>query len=298
MTAAWPDWNTGLRLEETPGPTRTRNILLTVDENEKSRVAIPVGRRLAELYGAVVHVSYVGERRIEPKEMPSALGFTPEESRTFVFEPAQQSRDRLARPTRELTDVLLVLSTALGLKEQSNRFGSITESVFATRPQRAVLVNPERGEKPWNLRRILLAHDGTPVSNPATQFAADLAQRAKAEVIAVHVAARGQDRPDAPGSIAAPLYIDQPQHEWPGWAEEFMNRIAASGALDAGAKFKLKVIAGQAGSELAGAARGQNIDLVIMAWHGHWTDHEYCATRVVVRNAGCPVMLVCSNAGD
>jgi nucleotide-binding universal stress UspA family protein len=114
----------------------------------------------------------------------------------------------------------------------------------------------------------------------------------------VHVAARGQDRPDAPGSIAAPLYIDQPQHEWPGWAEEFMNRIAASGALDAGAKFKLKVIAGQAGSELAGAARGQNIDLVTMAWHGHWADHEYCATRVVVRNAGCPVMLVRSNAGD
>src|SRR6185312_13186023 len=197
MTAAWPDWNTGLHLEETPGPTRTNNILLTLDENEKSRVAIPVGRRLAELYGAVIHVSYVGERRLEPKEMASALGFTSEESRTVVFEPTQPNRDPLTRPTRELTDVLLVLSTAVGLKEQSNRFGSITESVFATRPQRAVLVNPERGEKPWNLRRILLAHDGTPVSNPAIQFAADLAQRAKAEVIAVHVAARGQDRPDA-----------------------------------------------------------------------------------------------------
>jgi nucleotide-binding universal stress UspA family protein len=58
--------------------------------------------------------------------------------------------------------------------------------------------------------------------------------------------------------------------------------------------FKLRVTGGQAGSELADAAREHNVDLVIMAWHGHWAEHEDCATRVVVRNAGCPVMLLYS----
>jgi hypothetical protein len=33
-----------------------------------------------------------------------------------------------------------------------------------------------------------------------------------------------------------------------------------------------------------------------MAWHGHWAEHEDCATRVVIRNAGCPVMLVYSGS--
>ena len=112
-------------------------------------------------------------------------------------------------------------------------------------------------------------------------------------MIAIHVAARGEERPKARGSLAAPLYVDQPQHEWPAWAEEFMKRVVAGGALRPGVHFKLKVIGGQAGSELADVAREQGVDLVVMAWHGHW-DHADCATRVVFRNAGCPVMLVYS----
>jgi nucleotide-binding universal stress UspA family protein len=115
-------------------------------------------------------------------------------------------------------------------------------------------------------------------------------------VIALHVAARGEERPEARGSIAAPLYVDQPQHEWPAWAEEFMSRVVATGAVASGAHFKLRVTGGQAGSELAEVAHQGQVDLVIMAWHGHWAEHEDCATRVVVRNAGCPVMLVYSGS--
>jgi nucleotide-binding universal stress UspA family protein len=73
-----------------------------------------------------------------------------------------------------------------------------------------------------------------------------------------------------------------------------MNRVVASGALGSGTHFKLKVTGGQAGSELAEFARQYDVDLVMMAWHGHWTEHEDCATRVVIRNAGCPVMLLSS----
>lgn len=186
-----------------------------------------------------------------------------------------------------------MLCTALGTHRENNRFGSIAESIFALKPQRAVLLTPDRVRKPWDLRRILLAHDGTPISHPAIGPAADLAQYSGAEVIVIHVAARGEERPEARGSLAAPLYVDQPQHEWPAWAEEFMKRVVAGGALRPGVHFKLKVTGGQAGSELADVAREQGVDLVVMAWHGHW-DHEDCATRVVVRKAECPVMLVYS----
>jgi nucleotide-binding universal stress UspA family protein len=60
--------------------------------------------------------------------------------------------------------------------------------------------------------------------------------------------------------------------------------------------FKLVVAGGNAGSAIAQVARERDADLVVMAWHGHW-DHQSCATRVVVRSSGCPVLLVYSADG-
>jgi nucleotide-binding universal stress UspA family protein len=72
-----------------------------------------------------------------------------------------------------------------------------------------------------------------------------------------------------------------------------MNRLLAAGTPPANVHFKLAVTGGQAGSEVAQVARERQIDLVVMAWHGHW-ERESSATRVVVRGSGCPVMLIYS----
>lgn len=294
MSAALPDWNSAIQPEQGEAEFLIKSIVLPLDRNEQSRTALPVARTLAELYRCALYVAYVGENQLDLTHAANELGLTAEQARDVVVQ--QLSATALGTVTwlHEYPGGLLVMSTAVGQPASDKRFGVLTESCLAGNPDRAVLVNVDRGEKPWGLRRILLAHDGTPISNPAVVAATHLAQSARAEVIALHVAARGEERPEARGSIAAPLYVDQPHHEWPAWAEEFMNRVVASGALRSGVHFKLKVTGGQAGSELAEVARQCNVDLVIMAWHGHWTEHEDCATRVVVRNAGCPVMLVSS----
>ena len=298
MTAALPDWNTAIRSEETHTTTSIKSVVLPLDGSEQSHIALPVAQKLAQVYGARLYAAYVGQSQIELANAASQLGLSDEEGKGVVLEPSRycDPAEHVLRLMQELPHALLVMSTATGAQTQANRFGAVTESVFAGKPARAVLVHAEGGEKAWNLRQILLAHDGTPISIPAVGSAVDLAERAAAEVIALHVAARGEDRPDARGSIAAPLYVDQPQHEWPAWAEEFMNRVVASGAFASGVHFKLRVAGGQAGSELAHVARQRNIDLVVLAWHGHWAEHGDCATRVVVRNAGCPVMLVYSGS--
>ena len=72
-----------------------------------------------------------------------------------------------------------------------------------------------------------------------------------------------------------------------------MNRLLAAGMPPPNVHFKLAVTGGQPGSEVAQVAREREIDLVVMAWHGHW-ERESSATRVVVRGCGCPVMLVYS----
>jgi nucleotide-binding universal stress UspA family protein len=295
MTAALPDWKSAIQAGQIDAETAFKSIVLPLDGSEQSRVALPVAQKLADLFGATMHVANVEKTSAALKEQPAELGLSSKETRGSVFEASSTDpAATITRLTQELPEALLVMSTAMGPQQRPLRFGSLTEKVFTAKPQRAVLVNPVRGNQPWELHRILLAHDGTPISTPAVGPAADLARRAAAEVVALHVAARGEDRPEARGSIAAPFYVDQPQHEWPAWAEEFMNRVVAGGAVGSGVHFKLRVTGGQAGSELADAAREHNVDLVIMAWHGHWAEHEDCATRVVVRNAGCPVMLLYS----
>jgi nucleotide-binding universal stress UspA family protein len=296
MTAALPDWKSPTQSEQSRAAISAKSIVLPLDGSKQARVAFPVAQKLAQLYGATLHATYVGKGQFEPNNAAGQMGLSQQEATGIVFESSRSgvSVAEVARLMQELPHAMLVISTALGLRAQANRFGSLTESIFAGQPPWAVVVNPESNERTWNLRHILLAHDGTPVSKPAVGPTADLAQRAGAEVVALHVAARGEERPEARGSIAAPLYVDQPQHEWPAWAEEFMNRVVASGAVGSGVHFKLRVAGGQAGSELAHVARERKIDLVVMAWHGHWAEHEDCATRVVVRNAGCPVMLVYS----
>jgi nucleotide-binding universal stress UspA family protein len=294
MTAAMPDWNGAIGHTPNRKDERIKNVVLPLDDTEQARTALPIARKLSELYEAVLHLAYVGESPMNRAEQSGRFGLSEEQARGAVLETSSgDPAEFVVRLTHDLREPLLVMCTALGSQRQQNRFGSMAESIFSSKPQRAILLTPERGIKPWNLRRILLAHDGTPISNPAIGPAADLAQYSGAEVIALHVAARGEERPEARGSIAAPLYVDQPQHEWPAWAEEFMNRVVAGGVLRPGVHFRLKVTGGQAGSEVADVARKQDVDLVVMAWHGHW-DHEDCATRIVIRNSGCPVMLVYS----
>jgi nucleotide-binding universal stress UspA family protein len=294
MTAALPDWKNAVEAGAKRQETAIKSILLPIDDSAESRTALPVARKLSELYNAVLHIAYLGVNSPARGDEAKAFGLSSEQAHGAVLQQGSgNAAEFVIQLTHDLREPLLVLCTALGTQGGQTRFGSLTESIFASKPERAVLLSPKPDLKSWNLRKILLAHDGTPVSNAATEPAADLAQHSGAEVIALHVAARGEERPDAPGSIAAPLYVDQPQHEWPAWAQEFMHRVVAGGALRSGVHFKLKMTSGQAGSEVAEVAREQNVDLVVMAWHGHW-DHEDCATRVVIRNAGCPVMLIYS----
>lgn len=280
------------------GPERltrwVENVLLVLDGTSQSRPAIPVSCKLAETFSATLHVTYVGQRPLEAREIACNLGLTSQQRHGAVFDPITGDPvQTVSEMAERLSGPLIVMSTQTGQSTHKDRFASITESVLSTRPGRIVLLTPDCEQQRWSLGRILLAHDGTPSSNPATAHAAELAQRSGAEVVALHVAARGEDRPQEPGSIPAPRYVDQPQHEWPAWAEEFMNRVLASGAPPSNIHFKLAVTSGRPGSEIAELARERAVDLVVMAWHGHW-EQQTSATRVVIQNSGCPVLLVYS----
>jgi nucleotide-binding universal stress UspA family protein len=273
-------------------PSTIKNVVLPLDGSQVSRLALPIARTLSKLYGATLHVVTVGQEMLHTKEALSHLGLTSEEMQGAVLNSCTgHPAEAIVRAAQQVPSPLLVMCTHTGVERSSDDFGAVAESVLRLAPERIVLLAPERGDRAWVIRRVLLAHDGTPSSDCATAAAAEVAQSAYAEVIALHVAARKGPHPEQPGSLPAPRYIDQAQHEWPAWAGEFMDRMLTMGAPSSSMQFKLVVTGGQPGSEVAQVARERDVDLVVMACRGKWRSQHH-ATRVVTRTSGCPVLLV------
>lgn len=296
MTAAMRDWVGPLRETSSAGMHAISTIVVPLDGSEVSKSALPVGRRLALLQGAALHIVYVGEALLGPRDTLDELGLSREELRGLVLDqvtgdPAQA----ILHLAAELPGSMIVMCTQSSGPEEIS-LGSVAQAVLAAALSRLVLVTPERRQESWQLRRVLLAHDGSPTADGAIAPTADLAHRAGAEVLALHVAARKEPRPAEPGSLPAPRYVDQPHHEWPAWATEFLERMVALGAPIAAINFKLLVTGGQPGSEIAQFARDNSADMVVLPWRGHWEAQREGAVDVIVRRSGCPVMLICTAA--
>jgi len=269
------------------------NIILPLDGRDLCRVAIPVARGLAELYPATLHVVYAGEPTIDPNVRLARLGAQWDEIPGAIMDQSSEAAPELiVRSAKELTHALIVMCTHTGPSHQPDCFGRVTEAVLASDPGQIVLVAPDRYKKPFKVSRVVLAHDGTSRCDVGAAPAADIALRAGAELFVLHVAAPRAGHPKELGSVPAPQYMDQPHHEWPSWAEEFISRMLALGAPAASIRFKLTVRGGQPGSEVAQFSRKQDIDLVVMANSGNWANCKNTGMRVVIQTCGCPVLLV------
>jgi nucleotide-binding universal stress UspA family protein len=291
LNAMTSDWRDSIR--DAACAPRPETVIVPLDRTLESLAAMPIAKLFAELEAATLHLVYVGERQQDARKTLEELGLSADELRGAVLDPMMgEPAESIVRLANELPASVIVMCTHTATSEEHGDLGSVAEAILSSAPTQIVLVAPERGQQPWRLKRVLLAHDGSPSSDVATGPAADLAHRAGAEVIALHVAARKAPQPE-PGSLPAPRYVDQPQHEWPAWAGEFLQRMMTLGAPPASVNFKLLVTGGQPGSEIAQFARDNNADLVVLAWHGSWEADRAGTLKVVVRGSGCPVMLIC-----
>jgi nucleotide-binding universal stress UspA family protein len=157
-------------------------------------------------------------------------------------------------------------------------------------PCPVVLVPPERGATPWHLHHVLVPHDGTPSTSAALQPAAELAERGRAELLVVHVTDI-KTAPAEAGSLTTPRYVDQPQHEWPAWTTEFLNRLACIcplGHLHA----RIFLAHGDIAAEILRLSEKQATDLIVLAWRGILEAPRAATMKGILREAHCPIMVV------
>jgi nucleotide-binding universal stress UspA family protein len=282
--------------EPAPSPIRTpETILVALQDSRDSAAAVPAARLLARLENATVHFLYAGTQTGDAKELLKELGLTSEDLHGGVLNRVDRTAEAITKAANSTPSPLVVASARPVGEELDAPLGELCDAVLSAPLSQLLIVPPDWSSESWSLRTIVLAHDGSPTADGAISTAASLARRAGAHVIALHVAARKAPQSAEVGSFPAPRYIDQPQHEWPAWASEFVQRMIAVGASPGAVNFKLLVAGGQPGSEIADFAAENHADIVVMAWHGRWEAEHAGTLRVVIRRSACPVFLVCTS---
>jgi nucleotide-binding universal stress UspA family protein len=267
-------------------------ILIPLDGTEQALVALPVAKRLAELYDATLHVVHVTREVTPPADVLDRIGITGAELRGSVLETREGDPDAgIVEAAEELKPAFVVMSTHSVAPIGERCVGATALAVLKGAPCPVVLVRPERGVAPFTLRRILLPHDGTPITSAAIGPAAELARKAGAELHVLHVASPGSLPPEESGALISPRYTDQPQHEWPAWAQEFIERVASVTPLHE-IQIRLSLAHGVPGDEIVRFAREHASDLVVLAWHGEWEGVHAATVKAALASGAPPAMII------
>jgi nucleotide-binding universal stress UspA family protein len=267
-------------------------IVVPLDASGHALVALPVAKQLAELQGATLHLVHVAHETSPPADVLDRLGLNSMGLRGSVLDTkAGEPSFGIVQAGRELQAALIVMCTHTAVSGADKTLGTTALAVLRHAPCPVVLVRPERGVVPWALHRILLPHDGTPTTSAAIRPAAELARRARVALDVLHVAALGAPPPGECGSLTPPLYMDQPQHEWPAWAGEFLGRLGGVSSLES-LNVRMFLARGRPGDEALRFAAEHASDLIVLAWRGEWEGAHAATLKTVVRGATAPVLVI------
>lgn len=270
--------------------TSPRPVLVPLDGSDCAQAAIPVARRLAELLHATVVLLHVSDDALTHTAVVERMKLSAEDVQGFVLE--QRPGPAAAVIVHEAAGrhaALIVMCPRIWIGAKARTLGSVAEAVLRAAPCPVVLVPPGRGRKHWDLRHLLVPHDGTPTSAVTMGPATDFAAMAAAELVVLHVATPDREYPVEPGTLVVPRYIDQPQHEWAAWTQEFVDRLRAVGKARHDVKIRLAVAGGEAGAAIVDFARQS--DLVVLGWRGVLESDRALTVQRVIRHAACPVIV-------
>jgi nucleotide-binding universal stress UspA family protein len=135
---------------------------------------------------------------------------------------------------------------------------------------------------------ILLATDGLPASEPASEQAIDLTAQMDAKLIVVGVVASSRQPSEAPLDADGESRASMATR-----AQAIVQRARA-----AGANATFLVWEGEPGDAIVAAADAEKADLIVIGSHGRSGVSRFFIGSVsdyVVRHAHCPVMVVRGN---
>lgn len=261
-------------------------ILVPLDGTARARAALPVARAFGEILGEHLHVLHVSPDPPPPlATLADRLDLDPRGP------PAWSISARMGDAAAMIVDEalakqagLIVLCTYTAAMPPDTILGRTAMHVLHDAPCPVVLVPPDAAQEAWWPTRILLPYDGSPSAGAAVAPAARLACRAGAELCVLQIGAGRQSAP-----VDLPRYIDQPQHEWPSWHDEVLDRIAS--LCHDEMRARVRVLGGDPPREIVRMA-GDPHSLIVLSWKGTWSGERAGTLKGVLRDAPCPVLVV------
>ena len=271
--------------------TSAKTVLVPLDGSVDATAAIPVARGFGELLNATVALLHVSDDALTPAALVARMRLSGEDVPGLIVEHRQgAAAAEIVKAAGECHAAVIVMCPQIRTDRRWRALGSVAEAVLRAAPCPVVLVPSARGRKRWELHRLLVPHDGTPTSAATIGPAADLALKAAAELVVLHVATPGAVTPTEPGTLVSPRYIDQPHHEWPAWAQEFLARLCAVGGARDGTEMRLAVAHGEAGTAIVDFARQS--DLIVLGWRGALEPGRARTMQRVICDTGCPMIVL------
>jgi nucleotide-binding universal stress UspA family protein len=265
-------------------------ILVPLDGSKQALAALPVAKVLGEIERAALHILYIGDHELAGEELRNRLGReAPLLDGLTIDSRVGTPAVEILQVAREIKPRLIVMCKHSGT-ERGKMLGRTAVKVLHDAPCPVVLVPPERAATPWHLQHVMVPHDGTPSTSAALQPAAEVAERGRAELLVVHVT-DSRAASAEPGSLTTPRYVDQPQHEWPAWTSEFLNRLACICPLGQ-LRVRMFLAHGDTAAEIMRLSEKQSTDLIVLAWRGILEPPRAATMKDILREAHCPIMVV------
>jgi nucleotide-binding universal stress UspA family protein len=278
--------------------SREATVLVAVDGSAESMRALPLARTIASQLHCVPHVLHVADAPISIETARAKLGLGGKDVqelplRLRIGEPAKCILDEAAEP-----DVQLLVMTTVAAGDPERELGSVAVRVALGTSRPILGLRPEVGLEPSAVappvHRLLLPLDGSRSTASAVRPATSLARRLGASVDVLYIV------PSAPaplegerGSIVAPRYVDQPQHEWSTWADELKERLLVECAgFSPGAHIGVHVQRGEPAEEIVRFARQGRYDAIVLVRRSRLQPGRAATLRSVIQQSPCPLLVV------
>ena len=276
--------------------THPLSVLVALDGSPAAATAVPLARIVASQLSAGIEALHIVTPDME-------RAWQDELENTVDLRVRRRTGDAVAELLRAANDVateLLLLTTHGREVTAHSRLGSVAEAVIAHSIAPILLVRPAAATPAATrpLRHVLLPLDGTPTTARALHDVATLIARLGASVDVLLVAAPHAHALER-GSIMAPRYVDQAQHEWPQWTGEMYERLCVHCAgLGAATPADMFMAHGATGEAIIDFAVTHRHDAIGLVRRSKLEPGRADVLRAVLLHTSCPVLLVGARSGS
>jgi nucleotide-binding universal stress UspA family protein len=247
-----------------------KKVLAALDNSLAGRALLAAARTLASLLDSeleAVHVQTDGDRTARSSAEAAGIPFR------AISGPVVE---RLVQ-AGGASDVVALVIGARGTSSARRPLGGTASAVASALPKPVMIVPPD-ADPPGAFRRVLVPIEGLVSHALAPRWLFEPAREAGIDVLALHIHE----------AHSIPAFTDQPQHEQPAWAAEFVSRYCPWG-ID---EVRLETRVGRIGELIPKVATDRGCDLIALGWSQELSSARAPVVRETLARTPLPVLLV------